>query len=111
MHAAPNSAVGRIAAYEAAVSLTSETLDSYNALDPETTAYETLNAAYEDVVNAKQAEDVALAAAANKEVNMEVTEAVNNLLGISPVEVPEAPVEPEEPPAEEPATEEPPAET
>ncbi|SHJ39196.1 hypothetical protein SAMN02745165_02284 [Malonomonas rubra DSM 5091] len=82
-NASPNSAVGRIAAYEAAVYGRMDAQSQLEALqsDPSTPQAE-LDAALTAVEVAVQAEMETLAAAANKDVDQDVAQAVNDLLGI-----------------------------
>ena len=85
-NAAPHSAVGRIATYEEAVNETLTAEQAYNE-DPANQAFlENYQQAYLD-------QEEALAAAANKDIDEDVAQAVNEMLGIDT---------PEEPPEETP---------
>ncbi len=86
-NAAPHSAVGRIATYEEAVFARQDRQDELQELldDPQATEEE-LDAARAAVEDAAQLEVETLSAAANKNVDVEVAQAVNELLGIDPAD-------------------------
>ena len=88
-NAAPHSAVGRIATYEEAVNETLTAEEAYNEDPTNQALLETYQQSYLD-------QEEALAAAANKDIDEEVAQAVNEMLGI---DTPEEP--PEETPEEE----------
>jgi len=82
-HAAPNSAVGRIAAYEAAVYQRQDVqLELESLLEDENATHQQIEEAHFAVEEAAQLEVETLSAAANKEINEDVAQAVNEMLGI-----------------------------
>ena len=82
-HAAPNSAVGRIAAYEAAVYQRQDVqLELESLLEDENATHQQIEDAQLAVEEAAQLEVETLSAAANKEINEDVAHAVNEMLGI-----------------------------
>ena len=93
-NAAPHSAVGRIAAYEAAVYERQEVQAQLNAvLEDENATQQQLDEALAAVAEAAQREVETLSAAANKNIDEDVMHAVNELLGIEPLDTQEVAVE------------------
>ena len=91
LNAAPHSTVGRIATYEEAINATLAAQQAFQEDPTNQALLDTYQMAYMD-------QEEALAAAANKDVDEEVAEAVNGLLGI---ETPEEPPETVDDPTEE----------
>lgn len=86
-HAAPNSAVGRIAAYEMAVHQRQEVqLELESLVEDKSATSQQIEDAHLALEDAVQLEVETLSEAANKEVNVDVAQAVNEMLGIESLE-------------------------
>ena len=90
LHASPNSVVGKLAQYKAAVLESNALIEEANALDPEDPDYQAkLDDINDELDHLSQVEADALASAANKEVTDEVETATDDLLGIEHLARPE----------------------